>query len=77
MTLRQLLDKVRLSDLNRTLVASVNGEEAVPVRNVARDVDEETGETRLILTNEEEPAYPETDDAELETIEEEEEPDDN
>lgn len=56
MTLRQLLDKVRLSDLHRELRISLNGEEAVPVRAVQRNSDPDTGElVQLVLTNEEDP----------------------
>lgn len=56
MTLRQLLDEVRLSDLHRELRISLNGEEAVPVRAVQRNSDPDTGEpVQLVLTNEEDP----------------------
>ena len=56
MTLRQLLDKVRLSDLHRELRISLNGEEAVPVRAVQWNSDPDTGElVQLVLTNEEDP----------------------
>lgn len=39
---------------NTPVYISVNGEEAMPVRSVIVDVDEETGAKRLILTNMEE-----------------------
>ena len=70
MTLRQLLDEVRLSDLDRTLVAALNGEEAVPLRNIVRDEDEETGEHRLMLINEEESSYEEAGETEPQALEE-------
>lgn len=55
MTLRQFLDQARLSDLNSELLVSVNGEDAVPVRGIARDDD--GTEARIILTNDENPQY--------------------
>ena len=69
MTLRELLDRVRLSDLDRTLVAALNGEEAVPLHNIVRDEDEETGERRLMLINEEESPYEEAGETEPQTLE--------
>lgn len=57
MTLCQFLDQARLSDLNRELLVSVNGEEAVPVRGIARDDGDEAVAARIILTNEEDPQY--------------------
>lgn len=57
MTLRQFLDQARLSDLNRELLVSVNGEEAVPVRGIVRDDGDEAVAARIVLTNEEDPQY--------------------
>ena len=46
-----MLAKTDDISLGRMLYISVNGEEAVPVRGVVLDMDEETGTHRIVLTN--------------------------
>lgn len=51
MTLQELIARADAISLGRVLYMSVNGEEAVPVRDVVLDMDEGTGVHRIVLTN--------------------------
>ena len=57
MTLQDLMSKADAISLGRVLYASVNGEEALPVRTVLLDIDEETLVPRIVLTNTEGETY--------------------
>jgi len=50
MTLQEVIAKADPISLGRVVYVSINGEEAVPVRSVAVDVDENLVH-RIILTN--------------------------
>ena len=51
MTLQDLMSRADAISLGRVLYLSVNGEEAIPVRNVVMDMDEESLVHRIVLTN--------------------------
>ena len=51
MTLQELIKKADTISLGRVLYVSVNGEEALPVRSVVLDMEEDTGIHRIVLTN--------------------------
>ena len=57
MTLKELLAQADEISLGRVLYVSVNGEEALPVRSVVLDIDEETLVHRIVLTNTEGETY--------------------
>ena len=57
MTLQELISKADAISLGRVLYVSVNGEEALPVRTVMLDIDEETLVHRIVLTNTEGETY--------------------
>ena len=51
MTLQDVISQADAIALGRVLYLSINGDEAVPVRDVVLDMDEETLVHRIVLTN--------------------------
>ena len=51
MTLQEVLERADAISLGRLVYMSVNGEEALPVRSVVLDMEEDTLIHRIVLTN--------------------------